>query len=91
MARVSIAEARHNLAALIHRAEEEQPVEITRRGAPVAVLLSMRDYSRLTAARQGFNTALENFLHGSPQLLPDGDPFFFLLSVTRPQVQKGES
>lgn len=90
MARVSIAEARHNLAALIHQAEQEQPIEITRRGAPVAVLLSQRDYTRLRAVRQGYSSALDQFLAGAPPLLPDNDPFFGFLSVLRPAGLKEE-
>jgi prevent-host-death family protein len=34
----SIAEARHNLAAIVHEAERQSPVALTRRGEPVAVL-----------------------------------------------------
>lgn len=51
---VSIAEARHDLAALVHELERKPLIELTRRGQPVAVLLSMREYQRLSAARQDF-------------------------------------
>lgn len=44
---VSIATARSNLPALVHLAEEGQAVEITRRGKPVAILLSTLAYRRL--------------------------------------------
>jgi prevent-host-death family protein len=44
---VSIATARSTLPALVHLAEEGQAVEITRRGRPVAVLLSTDAYRRL--------------------------------------------
>jgi len=47
----SIAEARHNLAALIHELEHRPLIQLTRRGKTVAVLLSMREYQRLTAGR----------------------------------------
>ena len=57
----SIAEARNRLAALIHDAEAGSPVRITRRGRPVAVLLSERQYERLTGRRTGFWVALEVF------------------------------
>ena len=58
----SIAEARHNLAALVHRLEEQPLIEITRRGAPVAVLMSMQEYQRLARDRIGFWTAYSDFL-----------------------------
>ena len=45
--RVSVAEAKDRLPALIHEAEESHsPVEITRRGKVVAVLVSSADYER---------------------------------------------
>ncbi len=44
---VSISTARSTLPALVHLAEEGQSVEITRRGRPVAVLLSTHAYRRL--------------------------------------------
>src|SRR5262245_55215562 len=45
--RVSVAEAKNRLPALIHEAESSQaPVEITRRGKTVAVLLSSLAYER---------------------------------------------
>ena len=66
--RYSIAEARHNLAAIVHELEAQQVIELTRRGAPVAVLLSLDAYRRLqggppsfweayTAYRRTFDTA----------------------------------
>jgi prevent-host-death family protein len=51
---VSIAEARHDLAALVHELERKPRIELTRRGQPVAVLLSIREYNRLRAAKQDF-------------------------------------
>jgi len=44
----SVAEAKNQLPALIHKAEKSGPVRLTRRGKPVAVLLSQREYSQLT-------------------------------------------
>jgi prevent-host-death family protein len=44
----SIAEARNQFAALIRRIEkEEQMVQVTRRGEPVAIILSQEEYERL--------------------------------------------
>lgn len=50
----SIAEARHALAALVHELETKHAIELTRRGKPVAVLMSLREYNRLRAAKQDF-------------------------------------
>jgi prevent-host-death family protein len=57
----SIAEARHNLAALVHELETKDHIELTRRGEPVAVLLSLRAYERLTAPKGNFWEAYEAF------------------------------
>jgi prevent-host-death family protein len=56
MKRVSVAEARNRLPALIHDAESE-PVEIMRRGKPVAVLISREDFDRLPP-RPSFHAAM---------------------------------
>ena len=46
----SIAKARNQFAALVRDAEESnQPVQVTRRGQPVAVILSAQEYARLLA------------------------------------------
>lgn len=50
MKAVSIAQARNSLAELVYEAEEGQPVQVTRRGRPVVVLLSEAEYERLQAA-----------------------------------------
>jgi prevent-host-death family protein len=50
----SIAEARDRLPAIVHDAEQGDPVQITRRGRPVAVLVSVADFERLTAAKPNF-------------------------------------
>jgi prevent-host-death family protein len=57
----SIAEARHNLAALVHDLEKKDRIELTRRGEPVAVLLSMRAYRKLSEPKQAFWEAYEAF------------------------------
>ncbi len=49
---ISIAEARNQLPALIHQAETGQPVTISRRGKPVAVVLSVAEYERLMTGIQ---------------------------------------
>jgi prevent-host-death family protein len=48
MAETSIAEARDQFTRLVHQAERGEAVHITRRGRPVAVLLSEAEYQRLS-------------------------------------------
>ena len=50
---VSIAQARNALTRLIHEAENGEPVHITRRGKPVAVLMSRDEYERLESGATG--------------------------------------
>jgi prevent-host-death family protein len=57
----SIAEARHNLAAIVHALEQKDYIELTRRGEPVAVLLSLRAYRRLAAPKTDFWEAYDEF------------------------------
>jgi prevent-host-death family protein len=52
--KVAVAEARQNFARLIKRAERGKAIEITRRGEPVAVLLSASEYLALTGDRPSF-------------------------------------
>ncbi len=52
--RVSVAEARQSFARLIRDAQRGRAVEITRRGEPVAVLLSASQYLALTGERPSF-------------------------------------
>jgi prevent-host-death family protein len=57
--RYSIASARDRLAQLIHDVEDGRAVEITRRGHPVAVVLSIREYHRLRDGSRSFLEAVE--------------------------------
>jgi antitoxin Phd len=57
----SIAEARDRLAKLVHEAERGAPIEITRRGKPVAVLVSLSEYQRLRKGENGFWHSLQRF------------------------------
>jgi prevent-host-death family protein len=47
--RYSVAEANSQFAAIIRQAERNGPVEITRRGSPVAVLVSLAEFEQLQA------------------------------------------
>ena len=58
----SIAEARDRLSGIVHEVEEGQPVELTRRGKPVAVVMSFEEYKRRTAGKpRDFWEAVEEF------------------------------
>jgi prevent-host-death family protein len=57
----SIAEARDHLASIVHDVEQGEPVELTRRGKPVAVVLSLDDYGRTTGRTVSFPEAWESF------------------------------
>jgi prevent-host-death family protein len=59
--RYSIAEARDQLASVVRDAERGAVVEITRRGKPVAALVSIVNYRELTRRRGGFWSACERF------------------------------
>lgn len=50
----SIAEARNHLSEVVHEAESEGPVTLTRRGRPVAVVMAEGEFERLRSAKLGF-------------------------------------
>jgi len=60
--RYSIAEARANLPTIVDQAEAGQQIELTRRGKPVAVVLSLQELQRLRGERTGFAEAYRGFL-----------------------------
>ncbi|MGD9974788.1 MAG: type II toxin-antitoxin system Phd/YefM family antitoxin [Desulfatirhabdiaceae bacterium] len=57
----TISEAKNKFTAIIHCIEKGPSVKITRRGRPVAVLLSMKEYEVLCQNRIKFWDALEAF------------------------------
>jgi prevent-host-death family protein len=59
--RYSIAAARSSLPALVHAVEEGPPVEITRRGRPVAILLSIGEYHRMNDKKPDLWAAIQRF------------------------------
>ena len=75
--RYSIAEARDQLPGIVHEVEQGAPVELTRRGKPVAVIVSIDEFDRLASKRRGFGEALEEFRRTADleALWEDGDPF----------------
>ena len=60
--RYSIAEARSRLPAIIDEAEAGVDVELTRRGQPVAAVVSFREIERLRGRRLHFADAYRKFL-----------------------------
>lgn len=57
----SIAEAKNKLPTIIHDVEKGPHVELTRRGKPVAVLLSIQEYEKLSRKYKGFWNAISDF------------------------------
>ncbi len=57
----SIAEAKNRLPNIIHNVEKGPHVELTRRGKPVAMLLSIQEYERLSRKYTGFWSAISEF------------------------------
>ena len=58
---LSVAEARNQFASLIHETERSGPVEVTRRGQPVAVIVSIREFRKLTVRKGDFWTAYQKW------------------------------
>ncbi|MBX7250760.1 MAG: type II toxin-antitoxin system Phd/YefM family antitoxin [Candidatus Promineofilum sp.] len=61
MGSYSIADAKNRFTELVQQAERHSPVEITRRGRPVAVLISIDDYERLRRQPASFAEAYDAF------------------------------
>lgn len=57
----SIAQARDRLPSIVHEVEQGAPVELTRRGRPVAVVMSMAEFRRMNPGRPGLAAALAAF------------------------------
>lgn len=57
----SIADARKKLPTVIDEAEAGAEVELTRRGKPVAVVISVEEYQRLKTKRVAFGEAYARF------------------------------
>jgi len=58
---LSIADARNRLAKVVHDVETGPHVELTRRGRPVAMIVSVREFETLAGARGSFASALRRF------------------------------
>jgi len=57
----SIVEAKNKLPSIIHYVEKGPYIKLTRRGKTVAVLLSIKEYERLSHGYSGFWDALSVF------------------------------
>ena len=75
--RYSIAEARASLATIVDQVEAGADVELTRRGKPVAVVVSLEEYARLHGGRPSFADAYRRFLekHSLEEMGVDRDFF----------------
>jgi prevent-host-death family protein len=60
--RYSIAEARSSLPKIVNDAEAGLEAELTRRGQPVAVVVSRREFDRLRARPRHFSETYRHFL-----------------------------
>ena len=60
--RYSIAEARSRLPKIVDQAEAGVEIELTRRGQPVAVVVSHGEFERLRGKRLNFRDAYRKFL-----------------------------
>jgi prevent-host-death family protein len=63
--RYSIARARAGLPSILRAVEKGSEVELSRRGTPVAVILSVADRARLSA-RKTFGDAFDAFVAATP-------------------------
>jgi prevent-host-death family protein len=64
--RYSIAEARASLPTIVDQAEAGQEIEITRRGKPVAVVISSCEFDRLRGEHSRFRDAYKTFIKKYP-------------------------
>ena len=76
--RHSITDARRNLPALVRDVENGNLAELTRRGKPVAVLLGLSQFERLTSRQPTFEQAYRAFCESVdlPALQIDPDEVF---------------
>ena len=66
--RYSIAEAKNQLPAVIHEVEQGEPIEITRHGRAVAIVLSISDYLQLSNARPDLWEAYQSWCERRSEL-----------------------
>jgi len=59
--RYSITDARSRFPTVVREAERGKPVELTRNGKPVAVVVGWEAYEKLSGRRKGFYEAVQEF------------------------------
>ena len=57
----SVAEARNHFAEIVHDLKHVSQVEVTRRGRPVAILISVEEFEKLRSGNVGFVSAYDAF------------------------------
>ena len=57
----SIAQARDKFTSIVHDVEQLSSVELTRRGKPIAVIVSIAEYQRLKEGKKDFWDAVVEF------------------------------
>ncbi len=57
----SVAEARNRFAEIVHDLKHVSRVEVTRRGRPVAILISIEGFEKLHSGSVGFTSAYDAF------------------------------
>ena len=57
----SVAEARNHFAEIVHDLKYVSQVEVTRRGRPVAILISIEEFEKLRSEHVGFTNAFNAF------------------------------
>lgn len=87
----SIAAARSNLPQLVRQAESGEPIELTRRGESVAVLIGRKEYERLATRSRRFSEAWDEFTREVElsELAIDPDEIFNDLRDVRPGREAG--
>lgn len=73
----SIADARRNLPGLVDEAEAGAEVQLTRRGRPVAVVVSIDRYERLKSRKSTFADAYKVFRQQFPEGTAGIGPKYF--------------
>ncbi|HEX6159430.1 MAG TPA: type II toxin-antitoxin system prevent-host-death family antitoxin [Thermoanaerobaculia bacterium] len=83
---IALAEARSNLPQLVRQAESGEPIELTRRGESVAVLIRRKQYDRLASRSRRFSEAWKEFTREVQlsELAIDPDAIFSDLRDARP-------
>lgn len=69
----SIAQARNDLSGIVRDAEAGRPVTLSRRGRPVAVLVSAQQYERMAGQRPSLAEAIQRFRAEHAAALDDAD------------------